>query len=121
MSNYYRLVLGLLLIPLAGLSFGYPIDGYEETGIRRLDYYQRVQTEEIKGTKLFEGAKLDRADVVPQLVGLSNELPAVNAEISKQLAKLIPSHPERYSIAVLDMSDVNEPIYAEHNLSLIHI
>ena len=110
-----KLVTGFLLMFLTSLSYGYPIDAYEETGIRRLDYYRAAQTGEIEGKKLFEGAMLKSADVIPRLTGQSSELPPVNTDISRQLARLIPSEPERYSIAVLDLSDQANPIYAEHN------
>ena len=115
MTIFYRVLLCLLLLSLARMSYAYPIDGYDETGIRRLDYYRLAQTDEIQGKKLFEGAMLNRADVVPRLLGQSGELPAANAEIGKQLATLIPSEPDRYSISVLDLSDPSNPIYAEHN------
>ena len=104
-----------MLLLLTTLSYGYPIDAYNETGIRRLDYYRLAQTDEIPGKKLFEGAMLSSADVVPRLLGKSSELPPVDTELSKQLATLIPSEPDRYSIAVLDLSDQANPIYAEHN------
>ena len=115
MTIFYRVLLCLLLLSLARMSYAYPIDGYDETGIRRLDYYRLAQTDEIQGKKLYEGAMLNRADVVPRLLGQSGELPAANAEIGKQLATLIPSEPDRYSISVLDLSDPSNPIYAEHN------
>jgi len=110
-----RILSVVLLLLLTTLSYGYPIDAYNETGIRRLDYYRLAQTDEIPGKKLFEGAMLSSADVVPRLLGQSSELPPVDTELSKQLATLIPSEPDRYSIAVLDLSDQANPIYAEHN------
>lgn len=115
MTIFYRLLLCFLLLSLAKLSYAYPIDGYDETGIRRLDYYRLAQTDEIQGKKLFEGAMLGSADVVPRLLGQSSELPQANTEIGRQLAQLIPSEPDRYSISVLDLSDPSNPIYAEHN------
>jgi len=110
-----RILSVVMLLLLTTLSYGYPIDAYNETGIRRLDYYRLAQTDEIPGKKLFEGAMLSSADVVPRLLGKSSELPPVDTELSKQLATLIPSEPDRYSIAVLDLSDQANPIYAEHN------
>ena len=120
MTTSYRLsgTFWLLLIPallISGHSYGYPIDAYEDTGIRRLDYYRLAQTGEIEGKKLHEGAKLNSADIVPRLSGQAAELPPVNAEISKKIARMIPSNPERYSIAVLDLSNPDNPVYAEHN------
>ena len=113
-----RLLVGLFILLFTRFSYAYPIDAYDDTGIRRLDYYHAAQTGEIQGKKLFEGAMLNSADVVPRLLGQTSELPPVNKDISRQLARLIPSEPNRYSIAVLDLSDPSNPIYA---LSLIHI
>lgn len=105
----------IVTLLVSGPSHAYPIDAYEETGIRRLEYYRLAQTDEIKGKKLYEGAKLTSAEVAPRLLGMTSELPPVNNQISKQIAGLIPSDPERYSIAVLDLSDPDNPMYAEHN------
>jgi len=115
MNSFYRISVVCLLVVISGLSHSYPIDAYEETGIRRLEYYRLAQTDEIKGKKLYEGAKLASADVVPRLIGHSSEIPEVNAKLSKELARLIPSNPDRYSIAVLDLSNPDSPVYAEHN------
>ena len=110
-----RIPLLVVSLLLTSFSYGYPIDGYDETGIRRLEYYRLSQTGEVQGKELFQGAMLDNAGVVPRLLGQSHDLPPTNTDLSKQLARLIPSEPDRYSIAVLDLSDQNNPVYAEHN------
>jgi len=95
----------------------YPIDGYDETGIKRLEYYRLSDTGEIKGKSLQPGAKKGLMEIRPRLIGIPGhkELPEADQSIGKRLAPLIPSQAWRYSIALLDLSDPNAPIYAEHN------
>ena len=102
-------------------SIAYPIDGYAETDIRRLEYYRLAESGEIKGKKLLEGAKLNLDNVVPRLLGTSGtnntsvSLPEVNKELSAQIRKSIVQQPNNYSIALLDLSNPDKPVYAEHN------
>lgn len=95
----------------------YPIDGYEETGIKRLEYYRLSDTGEIKGKTLQQGAKKGVDEIKPRLIGkvTSTELPEADTSIGKKLKPLIPSQAWRYSIALLDLTDPDAPIYAEHN------
>ena len=108
-------VLNALLI--TELAIAYPIDGYDETGIKRLEYYRLSNTGEIKGTSLLEGAKKSLDEIKPRLIGKTSaaQLPEPNKSVGQRLAPLIPSQASRYSIALLDLSDPNAPIYAEHN------
>ena len=48
-------VLGFALT--AGLGHAYPIDGYGESGIRRLERLRRIVAGEIPGTKPVSGAR----------------------------------------------------------------
>jgi len=107
------------LLPM--LVKAYPIDGYETTGIKRLDYFQAVKSEEITDglvKKYFlPGAALTTDQVTPRLMQSEIAFPKSSAEFSAQLAKLIPDDPSRYSVALLDVSDPNNIRYAEHNPS----
>ena len=38
------LLTGLIGMALAGEGIAYPVDGYQDTGIRRLDYVRRVES-----------------------------------------------------------------------------
>ena len=112
---------GAFLLSFTNASIAYPIDGYPETEIRRLEYYRLAEIGEIKGKKILEGAKLNRDQVVPRLLDnagsteISSELPAINKEFSTQIRRSIAQQPQNYSVAVLDLSDPDNPIYAEHN------
>jgi len=121
-TNIFALtVSGFLTIALAKTSMAYPIDGYTETGIRRLEYYRLSEIGEIKGKNLYEGAKLKSSEVMPRLLdasifpGSALNLPAVDKKFTKQIKHHIVQEPNNYSVAVLDLSDPNKPIYAEHN------
>lgn len=109
----------LALLPM--LVTAYPIDGYEYTGIKRLDYYQAVKSDEISDSlvqKYFlDGAALSLNQVAPRLVGSEASFPISDPKLSAQLATLIPDDPTRYSVALLDVSDPNNIRYAEHNPS----
>ena len=107
----------LALVPI--LVTAYPIDGYEHTGIKRLDYFQAVKSEEIadKGVQNYflPGAGLSTSQVVPRLLQAEIGFPQRSADFSAQLSKLIPDNPARYSVALLDVSDPDNIRYAAHN------
>ena len=108
-----------LLLSFALNVNSYPIDGYPETGIARLEYYRLAQDGEIQGTKLFEGAKLHRDQVLPRLLDRDAsdplQLPPVDEALSRELKTHIPSQPNNYSIAILDLTNPDQPAYIEHN------
>lgn len=105
------------LLMSSNVSLAYPIDGYPETGIRRLEYYRLSDSGEIKGKSLYEGAKRLSSDIRPRLINKKSaaQLPELNKAVSARLAPLIPEQAHRYSISVLDLSNPDTPIYAEHN------
>ena len=105
--------LGCLLLPLSGHSW--PIDGYPDTGIRRLEEQRLIAAGELKGsvqppgglwpTEAVDIRLLDRPDM---------ELPSVDPELAEEIFALLGEQAEHYGIAVLDISDPNEPAYAEY-------
>ena len=110
------LLFGSLMMTSTSIN-AYPIDGYLETGISRLEYYRLSETGEIKGKTLHEGAKRTTDEIRPRLINVDghSELPKADKSISARLAPLIPDQPGRYSIALLDLTDPDAPVYAEHN------
>ena len=109
------IVLGSLIH--SSLTSAYPIDGYLDTGISRLEYYRLSEAGEIDGKSLYAGAKRTTDEIRPRLIDVEghSQLPAVNTSVSAQLAPLIPMQPQNYGIALLDLSDPEAPVYAEHN------
>ncbi|MDX1555671.1 MAG: hypothetical protein R3212_06575, partial [Xanthomonadales bacterium] len=96
-------------------ALAYPIDGYEETGIRRLEYSRLVQAGEIEGNKQPAGALLTMQEVN---LGLTDqpgfEIPEPEAGFTAAVAEVLGDKADRYSLLVLDLSDPDQPLYAEH-------
>ena len=115
-----KLYSGLLVCAIAcslpALSRAYPLDGYADTGIRRLEAARLVEEGELKGRKQPPGALLPTTQVDLRLLDATNmDLPPVDPEFSQQVTRLLGGNADRYGIAVLDLSDPQHPRYAEHN------
>lgn len=109
---------------LAGLSWlaissvqAYPIDAGPVTGIYRLYAYEESLDHRIRGVKTpLPGARLIRKEVVPRLLreGHDMPLPAVDEEFKRQVYGLLEPPRGRYAFAVLDITDIQNPVYAEY-------
>jgi hypothetical protein len=113
------LVLGLALtlpvLTLPVLTQAYPLDGYAETGIRRLEASRLANEGVIKGSRQPPGAQLSTDQVDLRLLAYPDlDLPPADAAFTKQIVKLLGGNAGRYGIAVLDLSDPGTPRYAEH-------
>ena len=110
-----RLALLLLLAGTPVLTGAYPIDGYPETGIRRVEGERLINEGVIKGRQQPAGARLTTAEVDLRLLDHKDmELPAPDPAFTRQIAKLLGGNAGRYGLAVLDISDPDNPRYAEH-------
>lgn len=111
-----KLIFSVIFALLADFCCAYPIDGYAYTGIRRLDFYNLAQQGIVSGRQLPAGAKYALERIQPRFVTLEN-LPAflLDVEYSKKIRSYIGGNTDRYGVAVLDLSDPDNPIYAEHN------
>ena len=102
----------LLLSPLAG---AYPLDGYQETGIRRVEGARLANEGVISGRKQPAGALLSTDEVDLRLLEYRDmDLPPPDPAFSKQLVNMLGSSAASYGIAVLDISDPEHPVYGEH-------
>lgn len=117
--NFLTMKGTLLLIVIlitTSTSYPYPIDGYEQTGIRRLRYLQLVQNGELKGTLPKEGGLLSMKQIKLNLTGPRGDslsvLPAPDAKLQKAIDALFPVLDESYSIAVLDITAGHPVRYA---------
>lgn len=110
----------LLVLVLPAAVPAYPVDGYAYTGIRRLEDARQVRAGEIPGRMRQPGQYLSMAQVEPRWHASDGSvLPAVDAELSRQLAELVPTADRAdYAIAVLDLSDPQHPVYAAHQMNL---
>ncbi len=108
-------ILPLLFGLLPGLLLAYPLDGYDYTGIGRLEGYRLAQEGKVRARRLHPGAllPLEKVDIrLRQHRDLM--LPAVDPEFQRQILRLLGKNAKRYSIAVLDLTDPDHPVYAEH-------
>jgi hypothetical protein len=110
----------LLLILVPALLFppcvaGYPLDGFESTGIRRLLGLSLAQQGLVRDSRQPPGALLGLADVDLRLLGRPDfDVPALDPELTKQLVDMLGAQAEDYSLAVLDLTDPQRALYAEY-------
>lgn len=116
MKQVLIIIVGLL-ISLTASAF--PLDAYQDTGIRRLDHDRLVQLGEQRGYRLAEGALLNSNQVEPSLSWMvAPSIPAIDKTFSRQLRGLIAKKQQRnYALALLDLSDEDNPRLATHNFN----
>ena len=104
------------LFALPQLALGYPLDAYEETGMLRLEAYRLAQTGKIRGRLLPPGAQRKSEDIQLRLIDRPDfEIPAPDAALSASIEALLDEGTDGYAIAVLDLTDPDNPRYAGHN------
>ena len=102
------------LLCLPAMVYSYPLDGYNDTGIRRVEGFRLMTEGKIKGHKQPPGARLSTEQVDLRLLNRKEmNLPPPDPEFTAQIRKLLGKHADRYGISVLDLSDKDNPRYAE--------
>ena len=119
MKTIGSLLFLLELLIYQPLVIAYPIDGTALTGIERLEGYREAQINKISGRILPRGAQLPTAKVDLRLTKRPElALPAVDAnftgEVVTLLQELSQGQADDFGISVLDLSDIEHPVYAEH-------
>ncbi|MCW3788191.1 serine hydrolase [Plebeiibacterium sediminum] len=114
----YKLVLVLFLsIPFT--SSPYPIDGYDKTGIKRLQRLKLIIDGTIKDVQPISGALRSSASIKLNLTGEKGDsliqLPKPDAKFQKAITGLFPNLDESYSIAVVDITKGKPIRYAKLN------
>ncbi|UCC55093.1 MAG: serine hydrolase [Gammaproteobacteria bacterium] len=105
----------LLAVLLPALVHAYPLDGYPETGIRRVEGARLANEGIVPGRKQPAGALLSTAEVDLRLLDYRDlDLPAPDPAFTSQILKLLGNNAGRYGVAVLDLTDPAQPRYAEH-------
>jgi hypothetical protein len=100
---------------LPALLHAYPLDGYPETGIRRVEGARLANEGIVPGRKQPAGALLSTAEVDLRLLDYPDlELPAPDPAFTAQILKLLGNNRGRYGVAVLDLTDPGRPRYAQH-------
>ncbi|NNL66055.1 MAG: peptidoglycan-binding protein [Myxococcales bacterium] len=111
-----RVLPTLVLLLGAAPAGSYPLDGFAETGLARLEHQRLIQEGKIQGTKRPAGELLpmDRVDL--RLTGKRGlGIPRSDLQLKTSLKKLIGSEADRYGVSLLDLSDLDAPVYAEWN------
>jgi len=104
----------LLLMSVSQVIVAYPLDGTLYTGVQRLEGYRLGQQGKARSRKLPSGALLKMNQVRPRLERATEpQIPPVDSAFSEQVRKLLRA--PSYGIAVLDLTDRDNPVYAEHN------
>ena len=98
----------------SGLGFAYPLDGYQETGIRRLEGLRLANEGVVKDVRQPPGAMLGLKDVDLRLRGQTFDLPPPDPEFTRQVSGILTGSMDDYGLAVLDLTDPAKPRYAEH-------
>jgi len=116
MKHFIQLTLFTLMASLAATAaHAYPIDGYADTGIRRVEGARLANEGLIKGAKQPPGALLTTEQVDLRLLDHKElNLPKADPKFTAELLKLLGSDAGSYGIAVLDLSDPDNPRYAQH-------
>lgn len=115
MNKHLKQVLTVSLLLFPVIASAYPLDGYEETGIRRVEGARLANEGFIHGSKQPQGALLNTEQVDLRLLNHRNmELPDPDPEFTDEIKKLLGKEADRYGISVLDISNPDKPRYAEY-------
>lgn len=115
MTKFLLSVVALSWFILVADAFSYPLDGAKRTGIERLEGYRLAQEGKVRGRRLHPGALLSTEQVRLRLRKQRDlQLPEPDEEFSTRIAELLGDQPNAWGIAVLDLSDPEQPVYAEH-------
>jgi len=104
----------LISITAVSAALAYPLDGYEETGIRRVEGARLANEGKAIGGFQPPGAMLTTEQVDLRLAGKNLDLPPANPDFTAKIVALLGENADRYGIAVLDLSDPENLRYAEH-------
>jgi len=113
----HRLLAALVLaaIALPEVAESYPLDGYAETGIRRLEGPRLAGEGLIEYPPQPAGALFPTEAVALRLVDSGVELPPPpDPAFTAQIVEVLEDKADRYSLLVLDLSDPEHPRFASH-------
>ncbi len=115
MKAQITLIVSLLAIITVPSTSAYPLDGYQESGIRRIEAARLAAIGKIRGRQQPPGALLPAEYVDLKLLDHPElELPDPDPNLTVKIINLLGENKQRYGIALLDLSDPNQPRYAEH-------
>ena len=109
--------LSVLILWWLGISYGwcYPLDGYPYTGILRLEGFRLAQEGKVRGIRLYAGALLPNDQVGLRLLDSPGfRISEPDPDFTTKIISLLGNEADRYGVAVLDMSNPEQPLYTEH-------
>lgn len=107
-------VIAIMLLSLEPAR-SYPLNGFETTHIPRLEgYFYALRTPSGK-RNFVPGALLGLGEIHLRFQNVSSSLPLPDAHFSEQLRQLLGDARNAYSIALLDLTNPQHPVYATHN------
>lgn len=99
---------------VAGIVHAYPLDGYDHTGIPRLEALLLVQEKKIPGPTRVTGALLELDQVDVRLSTRSNfTLPEPDFGLAARIQVLLGEDAQGYTLALLDLTDPGAPRFAQ--------
>jgi len=108
----------LLALPWQGVT-AYPLYGSEDRGIGRLEQARLAHEGVIPGRKKISGELLSLDQVDLRLLKYKDlELPSPDPAFTRKITNLMGGNARNYGVAVLDLSNPDKPLYAEHNGSM---
>lgn len=117
----YRAVFACTALFCITDTLAYPLDGESYTGIARLEGYRLAHEGTVRGPGQPPGALLPLEDVTPRLAGSAPfDLPEPDPDFSTKVRDLLGADADRYGVAVLDLTDISEPRYANVNARKVY-
>ena len=117
--NRVRIVSCLLALLFPALASGWPIDGYPDTGIRRLEEQRLIAIGELPGSGQPPGGRWPTSAVDIRLLDRPDfKIPAVDETLSGEILEMLGEKADRYGIAVLDMTNPDSPVFASWQSTL---
>ena len=99
-----------------GIVSAYPLDAYPATGIERLEASRLANEGKLRGGKQPAGALLKTDQVDLRLADRPDfSIPPPDPAFTREVVAQLGDRVDEYNIAVLDLSDLAHPRYAEHN------
>ena len=115
MKYFRQFICIVLLLSFSDAAQAYSLDAYPETGIRRLEAARLAVFGKIRGRAQPPGALLPNELVTLRLQDRPEmQLPEADPEFTDKIRRLLGDKEDRYGIAVLDLSDIEHPRYAEY-------
>ena len=108
-----RFILFLTVLTTAISTWGYPLDAYDRTHIRRLQPAWQANLGGSGKPLLPRGALLGSREIAPTGRGVG-ELPENDAQLAARLKQLLGDEADLYSVSIIDLSTADAPRYIAH-------